>query len=162
MIRAAQDAGIVRDVKGNSYAEDLKSGDAVLAMAWSGDMVQAVIDKPSLRFTIADEGGMIWTDNCMIPKGAAHKGTAELPIDFYYDPENAADVELYVDYISPVKGADEVMLQKVPEIKDDPIAFPPADVQARLVVFGAPDRGRREVLQRPVRQGHRGRLTPAG
>jgi hypothetical protein len=42
-----------------------------------------------------------------------------------------------VYYLSPVKGADEVMLQKVPEIKDDPIAFPPAEVQARLVAFGA-------------------------
>jgi spermidine/putrescine transport system substrate-binding protein len=137
VLRAAQDAGIVRDVKGNSYAEDLKSGDAVLATAWSGDMMQAVIEKESLRFTIPDEGGVIWTDNCMIPKGAAHKFTAELAIDFYYDPENMADVELYVYYLSPVKGADEVMLQKVPEIKDDPIAFPPAEVQARLVDFGA-------------------------
>ena len=36
-----RDAGIVRAFKGNAYAEDLKSGDVVLAMAWSGDMVQA-------------------------------------------------------------------------------------------------------------------------
>lgn len=136
-ITAAQQAGIVRDVKGNSYAEDLKSGDAVLAMAWSGDMEQAVIEKKGLRFTIPDEGGIIWTDYCLIPKGAAHKYTAELCIDFYYDPVNAADVELYVCYLCPVKGADEIMLQKQPDIAEDPIAFPPADVQARLVDFGA-------------------------
>ena len=61
--RSVQDAGMNALFKGNEYAEDLKSGDAVLSMAWSGDMVQALIDKPSLRFTIADQGGMLWTDN---------------------------------------------------------------------------------------------------
>ena len=61
-----------------------------LAMAWSGDMVQAQIDKPSLKFNLATEGGMLWTDNMMIPKGAAHKGTAELLINYYYDPAVSA------------------------------------------------------------------------
>ena len=45
-LQAAKDAGIIRGLKGNSYAEDLKSGDAVLVMAWSGDMVQVLVDKP--------------------------------------------------------------------------------------------------------------------
>ena len=35
---------------------------------------------------------MLWTDNMLIPKGAAHKGTAELLIDYYYQPEVAAEV----------------------------------------------------------------------
>ena len=33
---------------------------------------------------------MLWTDNLMIPKGAAHKGTAELLINYYYDPAVSA------------------------------------------------------------------------
>ena len=75
-IQKARDAGIIRAFKGNAYAEDLKSGDVVLSMAWSGDMVQALVDKPTLAFTIADQGGMLWTDNVMIPKGAKNKYTA--------------------------------------------------------------------------------------
>ncbi len=134
-IKKAQDAGIVRGFKGNAYAEDLKSGDAVLATAWSGDMNQAVVEKPTLQFTIPTEGGMIWTDNCLIPKGAAHKYTAEVLLNYYYDPVNAADVELYVNYLCPVQGADEVMLQKQPDIKDNPIAFPPQEIQDRLKEF---------------------------
>ena len=55
-MQKAKSDGIIRDVKGQSYTEDLKSGDAVLAMAWSGDMVQAQIDKPSLRYNLADRG----------------------------------------------------------------------------------------------------------
>ena len=38
-MQKAKADGMIRDVKGQSLHEDLKSGDAVLAMAWSGDMV---------------------------------------------------------------------------------------------------------------------------
>ncbi len=136
-MQKAVDSGIVRAFKGNAYAEDLKSGDAVLAMAWSGDMVQALIDKPTLQFTIADQGGMIWTDNMMIPKGAQHKGTAELLMNYYYRPEVAALVTAYVNYLTPVKGTDAILLKNDPEIAKNPLIFPPADVRARLYAFGA-------------------------
>ena len=78
VMQKAKDDGIIRDVKGQSYTTDLTSGDAVLAMAWSGDMPSATIDLPSLKYNLATEGGMLWTDNLMIPKAAQHKGTAEL------------------------------------------------------------------------------------
>ncbi len=45
-IQAAKDAGIIRAFKGNDYSQDLSAGDAVLVMAWSGDMVQVLVDKP--------------------------------------------------------------------------------------------------------------------
>ena len=55
-----------------SYAEDLVSGNVVLAMAWSGEM-----SSPSRRKRRRSSGSsptraaMLWTDNMMIPKGAA-------------------------------------------------------------------------------------------
>ena len=49
---------------------------------------------------------MIWTDNMIIPKGAANKYTAELMMNFVYDPTIAAQIADYVYYVSPVKGAD--------------------------------------------------------
>jgi spermidine/putrescine transport system substrate-binding protein len=134
-VKTAKDAGIVRAFKGNAYAEDLKSGDAVLAMAWSGDIVVAQADKPTLALTIADEGGMLWTDNCLIPKGAQHKYTAELMIDFCYDPTIAAQIEAYVNYICPVKGAGDVLKAGNPDIANNPLIFPPADILARLHIF---------------------------
>ena len=134
-IKTAVDAGIVRAFKGNAYAEDLKSGDAVLSMAWSGDIVQAQADKPSLKLTIADEGGMLWTDNCMIPKGAQNAYTAQVMIDFCYDPKIAAQIEAYVNYICPVKGAAEVLLANNPDVANNPLIFPPADILARLHIF---------------------------
>jgi spermidine/putrescine transport system substrate-binding protein len=138
-LEKAKSDGIIRSFKGNAYAEDLKSGDAVLAMAWSGDMVQALVDKPTLKFAVPSEGGMLWTDNNMIPKGAVHKGTAELLIDFYYDPKNAALVEDYVNYICPVKGADAAMEAIDPEVAKNPLIFPPQATLDKLHLFGAMD-----------------------
>jgi spermidine/putrescine transport system substrate-binding protein len=136
-MQKAKADGLIRDVKGQSYTEDLKSGDAVLAMAWSGDMVQAQADKATLKYNLPTEGGMLWTDNTMIPKGAAHKGTAELLINYYYDPEVSAKVSEQVDYISPVKGSDEILVKAKPDEANNPLLNPPADWIARLHIFGA-------------------------
>ena len=138
-IKKAVDAGIVRAFKGNEYAQDLISGNIVLSMAWSGDMVQALKDKKTLRFTIADQGGMLWTDNVMIPNGAKNAYTAQVMIDFCYDPAIAAQIEAYVNYICPVKGAAEVLLAANPAVANNPLIFPPADILAKLHIFNGLD-----------------------
>ena len=137
VMQKAKDDGIIRDVKGQSYTTDLTSGDAVLAMAWSGDMPSATIDLPSLRYNLATEGGMLWTDNLMIPKAAQHKGTAELLINYYYDPAVSAILTAGVDYISPVKGTDELMIQANPDAANNEFVIPPPDWVARMHIFGA-------------------------
>jgi len=136
-IQAAKDAGIIRAFKGNDYSQDLSAGDAVLVQAWSGDMVQVLADKPGLKFAVGDEGGILWTDNLMIPKGAPQAYTAELLIDWYYVPENAAMVEAYVNYICPVKGADVVLKATNPDVANNPLIFPPDALLARCKIFGA-------------------------
>jgi spermidine/putrescine transport system substrate-binding protein len=136
-LQAAKAAGIIRGLKGNSYAEDLKAGDAVLVMAWSGDMVQVLVDKPSIKFNVADEGGLLWTDNSMIPNGAQHKNGAEQLIDWYYIPANAALVEDYVNYICPCKGADVALKKIDPTVASNPLIFPPDSTLAKLKIFGA-------------------------
>lgn len=134
-MQKAVDAGIVRQFTGNSYAEDLVSGDVVLAMAWSGDIIQKQLERASLRFTVPDEGAMLWYDNLLVPKGAAHKYTAELYINFYYQPSIAAEVEAWVNYICPVKGAKDEMLKIDKDLANNPLIFPPADITARLKKF---------------------------
>ena len=134
-IKTAVDGGIVRAFKGNAYAVDLVKGDVLLAMAWSGDIVQKQLEKASLKFTVADEGGMLWTDNMLIPKGAKNKYTAELMIDFVYTPEIAAQIEAWVNYICPVKGAQELLLADSPDIANNPLIFPPDDILAKLKIF---------------------------
>jgi spermidine/putrescine transport system substrate-binding protein len=137
LMQKAKTDGIVRDVKGNAYTEDLSSGDAVLCMAWSGDIV-TLTDTPSVKFLFPDEGVMFWTDNCVIPKGAAHKGTAELMIDWCYVPDHAAQIEAGVAYITPVKGVQELFAASADNkaLATDPLRFPPADLEPKLVQFG--------------------------
>lgn len=131
----AVDDGIVRAFVGNEYAEDLVSGNVVLAMAWSGDVLAKQAEKETLVWQLPDEGGMLWTDNLMIPKGAAHKYTAELMIDFVYDPAIAAQIAAWVNYVTPVKGAKEALAAEDPELAESPLIFPPDAVLAKVKVF---------------------------
>jgi spermidine/putrescine transport system substrate-binding protein len=127
--------GIVRGFTGNEYAEDLVTGNVVLAMAWSGDVIVKQADKPSLVWQLPDEGGMLWTDNMLIPKGAAHKYTAELMIDFVYDPQIAAQIAAWVNYVTPVKGAKEALAAEDPELAENPLIFPPPEVLSNVKIF---------------------------
>ena len=140
-ITKAVDAGIVRSFLGNDYKESLVKGDLVLGTAWSGDIIQAQLEKDSLRFAIPDEGGMLWTDNMLIPKGAQHKYTAELMIDWVYDPTIAAQIAAYVQYVSPVKGAKEAIAAssdpEVAALAQNPLMFPDDATLAKVHIFKA-------------------------
>ena len=134
-MQKAVDAGIVRAFMGNDYAEDMVSGNVVLAMAWSGDIVIKQAEKESLVWHLPDEGGMLWTDNMLIPKGAQHKYTAELMIDFVYQPTIAAQIAAYVNYVTPVKGAKEELAKTDPDMAGNPLIFPPEDVLSKVKIF---------------------------
>ncbi len=134
-------SGIVRQVTGNSYVEDMAGGSVVLAMAWSGDVLTLLVPEQTedqdFQWALPKEGGMLWTDNMVIPKGTPNKAQAERWIDFYYEPANAAVIEAYVNYVCPVVGAKEEMLALDPEIANNPLIFPPDDYVARLHQFRA-------------------------
>lgn len=130
------DLGQIRKLSGNSYTVLLEEESAFAAIAWSGDVGIIQAGKPELAFVVPDEGGMYATDNMLIPKGAKHKYTAELWIDFYYRPEIAAIVEAYVQYICPVKGAAEEITKIDPALATNPLIFPDEATKGRLKVWG--------------------------
>ena len=86
-------------------------------------MVQLQADNKSLRFVLPKDGGMIWTDNMLIPKGG-NVYTASTYMNFYYTPKIAAEVEDYVNYICPVVGADAVLKKTDPKVASNPLIFP--------------------------------------
>jgi spermidine/putrescine transport system substrate-binding protein len=135
------DSGIVRQVTGNYYVDVAVAGDSVVAMAWSGDVQGLIVpdQKPTQdwQWALPTEGGMLWTDNMCMPKGAVNKGQAEAWINFYYDPANAAVIEAWVNYVCPVKGAKEEMIKLDEELGANPLIFPPDDWVARLHQFRA-------------------------
>jgi spermidine/putrescine transport system substrate-binding protein len=138
-VKEAADAGIVRAFTGNSYTERMLRGDVTLSMAWSGDVINILqveqTGDQDFQWALPTEGAMLWTDNMVIPKGAPNKGQAELWINFYYEPANAATVEAWVYYVCPVKGAREAMVEIDPSIAEEVLIFPTEEMQANLFQF---------------------------
>ncbi len=132
--------GWIRGVKGNEYKEDLISGDATAVIAWSGDMFQlATENEGKFDFAIPESGGTISGDNFLIPSTASPEGkkNAETLINYYYDPAVAAEVAAYVNYVTPVQGAQAEMEKIDPELAKSEYIFPTEKTMARLNVFKA-------------------------
>ena len=121
--------GYIRKVKGNSYMEDLTSGNAVAGITWSGDIFVLAYDTgdPAWTFTIPESGGTLWSDNLMVPITSTHRSNAQKLMDYYYDPAVAAQVAAWVNYVCPVEGAQAEMEKIDPELAESPWIFPTAE-----------------------------------
>jgi spermidine/putrescine transport system substrate-binding protein len=122
-IQGAVNSGQVRQFTGNDYSGPLAKGDLSAAMAWSGDIVQLQADNKNLHWNLPTTGGDIWTDNMLIPTGG-NVYTASVYMNYVYDPKVAAEIEDYVNYISPVLGAKAVLLKQDPAIAKNVLIFP--------------------------------------
>jgi spermidine/putrescine transport system substrate-binding protein len=130
--------GWIRGVKGNEYAEDLTAGDATAVIGWSGDMfILKSENEGKFDFAIPESGGTISGDNMMIPYTATAeaKASAEKLINWYYDPKIAAEVAAYVNYVTPVKGAQAEMEKIDPDLASSEFIFPTEKTMANLSVF---------------------------
>jgi spermidine/putrescine transport system substrate-binding protein len=130
-VKKAVDSGQIRQFTGNDYAPLLAKGDVWAALAWSGDMVQLQADHPGLKWVLPKDGGMIWTDNMLIPKGG-NPYAASVLMNWYYDPRVAAAVEDYVNYICPVVGASKVLEKTDPAVAKNPLIFPTKQMLANV------------------------------
>ena len=132
LLQQQVDSGQIRQVTGNDYAGALESGDVIAVIGWSGDMIQL---GDEFGVALPETGGTLWTDNMLIPVQARHKKNAELLMNHYYDPEIAAMVAAYVQYISPVQGAQEAMAKVDPALVDNQWIFPSTETLDNSYVF---------------------------
>jgi spermidine/putrescine transport system substrate-binding protein len=123
-LRKAVHAGQVRAFTGNEYIQDLTAGNIVACEAWSGDVIQAQADNPNIKFVVPEEGLSLWSDNMLVPNMATHQANAEKWIDYYYEPEVAAKLAAWVNYICPVEGARQAMEKIDDSLVDNPLIFP--------------------------------------
>jgi spermidine/putrescine transport system substrate-binding protein len=129
-------SGQIRSVKGNSYKEDLISGDALAVIGWSGDITQINFENDDKwAFALPESGGTLWADNMLVPIGSPHKKNAETLMSYYYDPKVAAEVAAYVNYICPVEGAQAEMAKIDPELAKNQYIFPDAEFLAKAKQF---------------------------
>jgi spermidine/putrescine transport system substrate-binding protein len=132
--KANQD-GQFRRFTGNDYTTDLAKGNIDIALAYSGDLVQLQSDNPDLRFSYFEEGNVAFNDNLMMPAKVEHAYAAEMMFNYLYDPEVAAKLAAYVNYISPVKGAKEILEKTDPDIANNELIFPPPEIQAKIHAY---------------------------
>jgi spermidine/putrescine transport system substrate-binding protein len=142
-IQAAVDSGQIRKFYGNDYAQPLANGDLAACFAWSGDVAQLVVDNPKLHWGIAEKGGIIWTDNMLVPLGASVP-TASTYMNFVYDPKIAAQIAVGTSFISSVKGVKEEAVKLDPKSSENTLIFPTDDMLSQMhqndpAMLGNPD-----------------------
>lgn len=129
-------SGQIARVKGNSYTQDLEKDDTWAAIAWSGDV--AILNDESgdrWSFDIPESGGTSSADSFVMPNGTEKNAQVEELINFYYEPEIAAQAADYIWFATPVKGAQEAMEKVNPKQVDNELIFPSEAMQSRLKGF---------------------------
>jgi spermidine/putrescine transport system substrate-binding protein len=119
-------SGQIRRFTGNDYIKDLPRGNSWVAMGWSGDAVQLQKDNPNIEFVMPKEGCMLWSTSMEIPVGAPNPQAAQKFVDFVYDPQVQADIAEYVNYVTPVKGVQEILRKRDPKLAANQLIFPSA------------------------------------
>ena len=128
--------GIVRKYYGNDYVQPLAQGDLALTIAWSGDVIGQTLDDPNIKFVVPETGGILWVDNMCIPQDAANPIDAMMMMDFVYQPEIAAQMCAWINYICPVPEAQDILKKAkdayTRQVASSPLVFPTPEMEANL------------------------------
>ncbi|MGL4991217.1 MAG: ABC transporter substrate-binding protein [Sarcina sp.] len=129
---AQKNSKMIRAYMVDEVKDAMASGEAALAVAWSGDAITMQTMNPDLDFALPKEGSNKWFDTICIPKNAQNIENAYKFIDFLCESENAALNAEYIGYSTPNKGALELLDD---EITQNNIAYPTDDQLKNFEVF---------------------------
>ncbi|GAA1787278.1 spermidine/putrescine ABC transporter substrate-binding protein [Leucobacter iarius] len=126
--------GQVATIKGNSYTQDLQQEKIWAGMCWSGDI--AILNEEAgeeiWKFVVPESGASVFIDSFSMPKATeSYKQVHEL-VNYYYEPEVAARVAQYVQYVTPVAGARDAMAKLDPKLADNPLIFPDEEMSKHI------------------------------
>jgi spermidine/putrescine transport system substrate-binding protein len=124
--------GQIQQIVGNESALSLENGDVAAVVGYAGDLWQL---GDEFGFEVPESGGLVFADNLLIPKGAENKELAEKVVDYFYNPDIAAEVSQYVGYVSPVIGAQEAAAKLDPELAANKWVFPSDEQFAKTKFF---------------------------
>src|SRR5207247_3552353 len=124
----AQKALVKTDTSEN-YDQLLVSGEVALAHGWSGTVLRAADERPSIKYVIPKEGGTIWQDNLCVLKSSAHKDEAMAFINFLLEPQMAALITSTLKYASASEGRRRSVTK---EIAQNPAVYASESVVAGL------------------------------
>ncbi len=137
-LKVAQDMLIAQKPIVLAYVVDevkdkMISGEASVAMVWSGDATYCMSESDELDYVLPPEGSNIFYDSMCIPHNARNVSGAEKFIDFMCRADVAAMNYQYVGYAIPNSAAVELMGAE--EYNASPVNNPPQAALDNCQVF---------------------------
>jgi spermidine/putrescine-binding protein len=120
---------VLKQYTSSTYIDGLVAGELHLAMAWSGDVLQAAKENPQIDYVIPKEGSYMWVDNMCLVRGSRHREDTLRLVDYLLEADVAADVANTVRYASP-NAAAKAKLDK--SLRDDPRVLPSKKAAEKL------------------------------
>ena len=110
----------------------MTSGEAAIAMIWSGEGLTLADENENLEYVIPKEGANYWLDSWAIPANANDKETAEAFINFVSGKDNAYKIAEEIGYTTPNKLA---MEEQPEEVRNNEGAYMPEEVMERCEIY---------------------------
>jgi spermidine/putrescine transport system substrate-binding protein len=116
---------------GKGGVTQVATGQAALAIVYSGDALAAMEEVEGLEYAVPREGSTVWVDAVVIPGRAQDLDLAYRFIDYILDPQIGGQLSTYTRFASP----NQASLQGryvAPEDQADPSIYPPDEVMQKL------------------------------
>lgn len=119
----------------SKFITDLANGDICVAVAWSGDLMQArdraaeAGNNVDIAYVIPKEGALLWFDILAIPRDAKQPDNAHKLLDYLLRPDVMANITNYVQYANAVPASKK---QIEAEILADTGIYPSDETAAKL------------------------------
>lgn len=110
----------------------LQSGEIVMAIMYSGDVLSAMQRNPNLGYVVPKEGSEGYTDLICVNRKSGHLDLAYRFLDYLMEPEVAANNSIYLNYASPNEAAVALIRERAPELIENPAIYTPASVEEKL------------------------------
>lgn len=133
LVKQKQD-GIVKGYFLDETKDKMISGEAALALMYSGDAMYAIMenDGDNLKYVVPEEGSNVWLDGMCIPTCSTNVEGAHAFINFLCDVDVARANMDYIYYSTPIQGVVDTMEE---ELKNELTINPTQDIVDRCVFF---------------------------
>ena len=151
VLQQAKDSGQILRFTGNEYTEGLAKGDIAACVAWTGDVVQLQFDDDEHPVRVAGEGLHALVRQLRRPGARAAQEERREAHRLLLRPQRSwREVEAWVNYISPVKGTKAELVKIDPDLGDNPLIVPTAEVLAQGPGLPRPEPRRGDEVQQAL------------
>lgn len=120
----------------DEIGDEMISGNAQLALIYSGEAAYAMDFNENLAYTIPEEGSNLWIDSWFIPKTCQNEEAAKLFIDYLCSHDVAMANFEYVYYASPITSVVEALDE---ETRNNEAVIPSKESLLQCEVFTSID-----------------------